>query len=158
MSANLQTTPELPATRRRPSTAARRFGYLIAILVNAAILYLINVEPSWRVVPFLTSATVAVLPWINGSIIVGMAANLVYLFTDQRWVRAAGDLATTAVGLAAMFQLWIVFPFEFHPAAPWTLLTRILITLAIAGSAIAIVVQLIRFVQVLARPPRHDGT
>jgi hypothetical protein len=151
MSANLQATPESRAARRRPSAAVRRAGYLIAILLNAAILYFINVWPGWQVVPFLTSATTAVLPWINGSIIVGMVANVVYLFADARWVRAVGDMATTAVGLAAMVQVWTVFPFEFSPATPWTLLARIVIALAIAGSAIAIVVQFVTFVRELAR-------
>ena len=150
MSANVQAA-ESRATRRRPSAAVRRAGYLIAIFLNAVILYFINVEPSWHVVPFLTSATVEVLPWINGSIVVGMVANLVYLFADARWVRAVGDLVTTAVGLAAMVQLWIVFPFEFDPAAPWTLLTRMVIALAVVGSAIAIVVQFVTFVRELAR-------
>jgi hypothetical protein len=151
MSANLQATPESRAARRRPSAAVRRAGYLIAILVNAAILYFINVWPGWHVVPFLTSATAVVLPWINGSIIVGMVANAVYLFADPRWLRAVGDIATTAVGLAAMVQVWIVFPFEFSPATPWTLLARTVIALAIAGSAIAIVVQFVTFVRELAR-------
>lgn len=151
MSANLQATPELHATRRRPGAAVRRAGYVIAILINAAILYVINVWPSWHAVPFLTSATIAVLPWINASIIVGMVANVVYLVADQRWVRAVGDVATTAVGLAAMIQLWIVFPFEFDPATPWTLLARLVIALGVAGSAVAIVVQFITFVRELSR-------
>jgi hypothetical protein len=151
MSANLQATSESRATRRRPSAAVRRAGYLIAILINAALLYLINVWPSWHVVPFLTPATTAVLPWINGSIIVGMVANAVYLFVDARWVRAFGDVATTAVGLAALVQVWIVFPFEFNPATPWTLLARLVIALTVAGSAIAIVVQFVTFVRELAR-------
>jgi hypothetical protein len=155
MSANLQATPELPDTRRRPSAAVRRAGYVIAILVNAVLLYIINVQPSWHAVPFLTSATVEVLPWINGSIIVGMVANVVYLFADERWMRAIGDVATTSVGLAAMVQLWTVFPFEFDPAEPWTILARIVIGLAIAGSVIAIIVQFITFVRELARTAGH---
>jgi hypothetical protein len=156
MSANLQAMP--PVTRRRPSAAVRRAGYLIAILVNAVILYIINVQPSWQAVPFLTPATVEVLPWINGAIIVGIVANVVYLFADARWMRAIGDVATTSVGLAATVQLWAVFPFAFDPAEPWTILARMLIALAIAGSMIAIVVQLITFVRELARPRGHSAT
>jgi hypothetical protein len=114
MSADVQATPERDAGRR-PSAAVRRSGYLIAILVNGAILYVVNVWPSWHAVPFLTSAKTAVLPWINASIIVGMVANAIYLFVDPRWLRAAGDVVTTAVGLAAMLQLWAVFPFALGP-------------------------------------------
>ena len=86
---------------RRPGTAARRFGYLVAVLVNGGLLYAANVWPGWEAVPFLTSETHQVLGLVNASILVSAAVNLVYLVTNPRWLRALGDVVTTGVGIAA---------------------------------------------------------
>jgi hypothetical protein len=56
----------------RPPIFARRFGYLIAVAVNAAILYAANVWPGWRAVPFLTEATLQVLWLVNVSLAVAL--------------------------------------------------------------------------------------
>jgi len=153
MTADPQATNDSTRTARRaPSVGARRFGYVVAILINGVLLYLINVWPTWEVFPWLTRSTAEVIPWINASIIVGMIANVLYLFYDRRWFKAIGDLVTTSVGLAAMLQLWEVFPFDFGDlTVPWALLTRILIGLAIVGSAIAIVVQVVILVREIVR-------
>lgn len=42
-----------------------------------------------------------------------MVANLVYLLHDPRWLKALGDVVTTAVGLVAVLRMWAVFPFDF---------------------------------------------
>jgi hypothetical protein len=44
---------------RRPSAAARRAGYLIGIAVSAALLFVLNGQPGWQALPFLTSDTSA---------------------------------------------------------------------------------------------------
>ncbi|MCK8672868.1 hypothetical protein M1M07_17375 [Rhodococcus sp. HM1] len=128
---------------RSRSAAARRVGYVVAVLIDAAMLYAINVRPGWEVVPFLTEDTPAVLGWVNASIVVGLVANLVYLVRDPRWLKALGDIATTAVGLVALLRIWQVFPFDFGTDAfDWPLVVRILLGLGIVGSGIAILVTL----------------
>jgi hypothetical protein len=72
-------------------------------------------------------------------------------------LRALGDVFTASIGLAAMLQVWTVFPFDFgDTTVPWDLLTRMLIVIAIAGSAIAILVQAIVFVRELIRTQRGE--
>ena len=115
MTTNTPTTDDRAGNPRKvQSAAARRFGYFLAILINGAILYVINVWPTWHVVPWLTLATSEVVPWVNASIIVGMVANAVYLLVDRRWLKAIGDVATTSVGLAAMLQLSGTFSLRFR--------------------------------------------
>ena len=43
--------------KHRPPVAARRFGYVLAALLNAVLLYAVNVWPGWESVPFLTADT-----------------------------------------------------------------------------------------------------
>jgi len=65
--------------RERPAVGARRLGYTIAVVVNAVLLYAVNVWPGWQAVPFLTAETAAVVPLVNASVLVSLVANAVYV-------------------------------------------------------------------------------
>lgn len=142
------TTVTAPRARpRRPSVAARRTGYVIAIGVNAALLWLANVAPGWEVLPFLTTDMERVMPLVNASMMAGVAANVLYLAADPKWLKALGDIVTTAVGIVAMVAIWQVFPFDFGDASfDWALLFRWVLGVGIVGSAIAIVVNVVSLV------------
>ena len=144
------TSPSRRRTKARPSRAARRFGYVVAIVLNAAMLYAINVWPGWDVVPFLTDDTVDVLEVVNASIVATMAANLVYVFRDPPRVKALGDVVTTVVGLVAMVVIWRVFPLDL--SSGWETVARALLAIGIVGSGIAIVTGIVRLVR-----PRPAG-
>jgi hypothetical protein len=123
-------------TKPRPALGARRAGYVVAVLLNALMLYAVNVWPGWDAVPFLTGDTVDVLDLVNASIVVNLAANVVFLFRDTPRVKALGDLVTTAVGLLPMVALWRVFPFDL--SAGWDTVARILLGVGMAGSVVGI--------------------
>jgi hypothetical protein len=145
----------LTAAPRRPTVSAGRFGYVIGILINAALLYAANVWPGWEAVPFLTEATVLVIGLVNASILVNLAANLVYLMTDPPWLKALGTMLTTAVGILAMVRIWQVFPFDFDGASfDWSLVVRILLGLGIVGGAIGIIAAFVSFVRSLGTDSR----
>jgi len=128
----------------------------VAIVINAVLLYLINRSPGWRAVPFLTDDTAQVLWLVNASILAGIVANCVYPVWDPRWLRAVGDIVTTSIGLAAMVQLWSVFPFAFGDAAiNWDLVARWVIGVGIAGSVIAIIVALYQLGRLLPARIQH---
>lgn len=129
----------------RPGPGVRRFGYVVAAAVNAALLYLVNVRPGWDAAPFLTDATTSVLGAVNASIAVGLVANLVYLAADPVRLRALGDAVTTSVGLYAMVRVWQVFPFDVTDG--WTTVLRVLLAVGMAGSAIAVVAAVVRLVR-----------
>ena len=128
-----------PGTRPRPPRPARRFGYLIGAAVNGALLWLANVAPGWEALPFLTPEFAVVLPLVNASILAGVIVNLIYVATDPPWLRAAGDLVTAAIGLAAMVALWRAFPFVFTGQSfAWEPVVRLVLGLGIFGSVIGI--------------------
>jgi hypothetical protein len=133
---------------KRPSVGARRAGYAIAVLLNAALLVLVNRWPGWEALPFLTTDTRLVIAVVNASVLVNLAANLVYLARDPRWLKALGDTLTTGVGLVAMVRIWQVFPFDFGDSSvDWTLLARVALGLGIAGAAIGVIVNAVGFVK-----------
>ncbi len=128
---------------RRPSPAARRAGYVVAVLVNAALLYLVNVAPGWQAVPFLTEATEQVIGVVNLSLWAGVVANLAYLAADPRWLRALGELVTTVISLVVMVRMWQVFPFAFGDAGYWRVLFRLALGVGIFGATVGALAQLV---------------
>jgi len=144
--------------QRRPKPAARRFGYTLAMAVNAALLYLVNVSPSWDAVPFLTHDTSQVIGWVNASIAAGIIANALYLAMDQRWFRALGEIVVTAIGLVALVRLWQVFPFTFDDEGfPWHLIVRWVLGIGVVGSAIGMIANLVAFLRALGSPDDVHG-
>jgi uncharacterized integral membrane protein len=140
------------AARRRTPPAARRFGYVVAVLINAAMWYAVNRWPGWDVLPFLTDETRRVLNLVNVVIIANLVANLIYLLRDPPWLKALGDIVTTALGTLAAVRIWQVFPFEFAEGGiDWALVVRVLLAVAIVGGAIGIVAAVVKLV-------RHRGT
>ena len=135
---------------RRPSAGVRRTGYMFAIAFGVAFLIVLNGWPGWQAMPFLTAAASQVIWLVNVSLAAGIAANIVYLAYDPPGLKAAGDLVTTGIGLAAAIRVWQVFPFDFRGSGAWGVTARALLIVAIAGSCIALVVQLVQLVRALA--------
>ncbi|HZK59957.1 MAG TPA: hypothetical protein VFC59_08875 [Cryobacterium sp.] len=139
-----------PPTASPAGGPARRVGYLIAALINGALLYFANVWPGWQVLPFLADNARQVLDIVNVSLIAGIVVNVVYLFLDLSWLKALGDLVTLGIGLAVLARLWQVFPFDFQGSSfDWALLVRILLVVAGVGSAIGIIVQVVMLIRSL---------
>jgi hypothetical protein len=140
---------------RRPPAGARRAGYGVAIGFGAALLFVLNGWPGWQAVPFLTSSTDQVLWLVNLSLAAGIAANIVYLAYDPPWVKSLGDLATTGIGLVTAIRIWQVFPFAV--SSGWSIAVRTLLVVTIAGSCIALVVQIVSLARWLTGHTPHGG-
>jgi hypothetical protein len=140
---------------RRPPAGTRRAGYGAAIGFSAALLFVLNGWPGWQAVPFLTSSTDQVLWLVNLSLAAGIAANIVYLAYDPPWVKSLGDLATTGIGLVTAIRIWQVFPFAV--SSGWSIAVRTLLVVTIAGSCIALVVQIVSLARWLTGHTPHGG-
>ena len=140
---------------RRPSAGARRAGYGLAIVFSTALLIILNGSPGWQAIPFLTSDTTQVLWLVNLSLAAGIAANAVYLVHDSPGVKVPGDLVTTGIGLVTAIRILQVFPFAL--SSGWSTAVRVLLVIAIAGSCIALVVQIVALARWLAGHASHGG-
>lgn len=142
-----------PRAKPRPSAAARRFGYVVAAAVNVAFWVVIHVWPGWQEAPFLTSATEDVLPWVDAQIAASIVVNAVWLLVDPRWLRALGEMITAAVGVAAVARILTVFPFSFDDdGVPWEQWVRFALVVALVGTAIGVLANLVAFVRALRDP------
>jgi hypothetical protein len=125
-------------------TVTSRGGNVGSALVNAAMLWGINIWPGWQVLPFLTSDMTRVLGIINASLTAGIVANLVFAVIRNRGIMALGNLVVLGIGLAAVLRLWEVFPFDFGDSwSGWPVVVRVLLGLGIAGSIIGALVEIV---------------
>ena len=132
------TVTATPRTRRRAGPVARRFGYLVAVAADLAVLYLANRWPGWDAVPFLTDETEDVIGIFNASVVVSLVVHTTYFIVDPLWLKAVGDLVTTMFGILVMGAVWRVWPFDFDDDwSGWGLLFHLLLLVGIVGSAIA---------------------
>ena len=132
-------------------TVATRGGNLGSVLVNAALLWGINVWPGWKTVPFLTADMDRVLGIINASLTAGIIANLVFVVIRNRGVVALGNLVVLGIGLAATLRLLEVFPFDFGNSwSGWPVVVRVLLVLGIVGTIIGAMVEIVALFRSLA--------
>jgi hypothetical protein len=147
MSATVQDQRQ-PQTGGRRSVAARRGGYVVSILINAALIYLLDAHPGWRAVPFLTPAASQVIGLFTAALAAGIAANVLYLIADPPRLRAFGDLVTLTISLIATVRILQVFPFAFHGSmAFWTMLVRTLLIIGLVGACLGLVYSLVTLVK-----------
>jgi hypothetical protein len=139
------TQPKPAPTKPRPSPSTRRFGYVVAILVNVALLIAANNLLAWDIFPFLTSDFERVLPILNVSLGAAVFVNLMYLGFDATWFTSLTQIGLLAISLVVTVRLYQVFPFDFSayefgwkPVAEWALI------LAMVGVGIGVVAELVR--------------
>jgi hypothetical protein len=146
------------ASRRQPRQAkpraprrARVLGYLVAVAINVAFIWLVNVAPGWRWLPFLTGDFSRVVGLVTLSFVISAAVNLVYVALDPLWMKRLGDALTTAVGFVVMLQLFQIFPFDFGAQwAGWETPFRVLLGLGCLGAAIGVLANLAMLARNLA--------
>lgn len=137
------TTPSAPTA----PTSNKRFGYAVAVGVNAALLWVVLNIQSWDLLPFLTDRFSEVVPWVAVSLVVSMLANLAYQVDDSPTVHAFGDLATSLIGAWAAYRMLVVFPFEFSGGGfDGSTVIRVLLIIAIVGGGIGAFTALVRLV------------
>jgi hypothetical protein len=135
----------------RRSRVGARFGYLVAAGVNAGLLWAVNNLITWQWPPFLTDDFARVLPVINLSLAASMSCNLIYLAHDPPWLKTLSQAGLAAIALTATVRLYTVFPFDLSAAGPGPGVVRAFLLLAMFGSVVAIISNLVGFTRELVR-------
>jgi hypothetical protein len=134
-----------PAASRSSANSQelRRVGYLVAMLVNGALLYVFHQLVAWGA-PWITEDWALVLPTFDLSIGATIVANMIYYSHDPRWLRRVGQIALNMLGLRAMFAVLTVFPFDlgFSMAENGLRVSLIVVMVGIAIGTLAEVVGL----------------
>ncbi|MDH3261409.1 MAG: hypothetical protein OEM81_05340 [Acidimicrobiia bacterium] len=138
-----QTKPN--PSKASPSPATRRFGYSVAVLINAAMLVAVNNLLAWDILSFLTDDFERVIPIITVSLGASIFVNLVYLFYDPGWFKSLSQIGLLGISMAATVRIYQVFPFDFSAFEfNWTTATRVVLILAMVGVGIGVVAELVK--------------
>ena len=130
------------------SRIGTRVGYVVTIIVDAALLFVANNILAWGWIPWLTDGFTEVLPILNVSLIATMVVNAVYLFYDPRWFKSLCEIGLLAISIAVTVTLYRVFPFDFSDTAwNWDAITRVILVLLSLAMAAAIVGQAVALVR-----------
>lgn len=133
--------------RTRPTTT-RRVGYVIAIIINAALLVVVNNLLEWGWISWLTDDWEEVLPLLNLSLAATIIVNVIYLAYDAEWFKSVCELGLLPISLAVTIRTYQVFPFDFSAYdGNWETLARLVLVFAMIGIGIAMVVQVVKLVR-----------
>jgi len=129
---------------QKPPSAGRRFGYLISILINTAIYYVINNFPIWNFIPFLTEQYQQVLWIANLSLGANIFMYATFMVYDLRWYRNLMQAVVNAFTIYSIHIFRTVFPLDLVDGlAHWVnigllilIVIMILATILEIGSAV----------------------
>ena len=153
----------VPARRSSPrSRTTRRVGYVVAALVDGAVLWVANHLLGWGWPPFLTDGFEDLLPWVNMSLVSTIAVNLLWTWRDPAWFKRLAQLGLNAISLVVIVRSWQIFPLDFTGYwSGWATLARIALGIAFFGVVVDTVTRLVgltRAAQHSAERHRSHGT
>ncbi len=131
-----------------PSSASRRFGYFVSVLINVAMLIVVNNLVTWDILPFLTGDFDRVVPIITVSLGAAILANLAYIAYDAGWFRSLTQIGLLLISLAATIRLYQVFPFDFAAYEfNWTAVGKGVLILAMVGVVVGMITEAVKLAQ-----------
>ena len=136
----------------------RKFGYLVAALVNLFLLWIANHLLEWAWPAFLTAEWNDLLPLVRFSLWATVAVNVLWMLHDPAWFRHLAQAGLNAVTLVVIIETWQIFPFDFSGYANgWELATHITIIVGIVGSGIGVVAELAKLIGTAGHHPLGHG-
>ncbi|MDP2965879.1 MAG: hypothetical protein Q8N39_07575 [Pelolinea sp.] len=96
-------------SQNKMPSPARQFGYIIAIAVNIALIYIANNLLNWNV-PFLTKDYTQCLWAVNLSLGVTIFINFIFIFFDRKWFKNLMQAFGNVFAFISGFIFWRVFP------------------------------------------------
>lgn len=135
-----------------PSAPARKFGYLVAVAVNAVLLWVVHNLLDWEWTRFITEEWDQVLPILTTSLIAAIVVNTLYIVFDPKWFKSLTQIVLSGISLAVTVRMLRVFPFDFTAYDfPWETFVRVGLVVGIVGISIAIVVETVKLIGAIAR-------
>lgn len=128
---------------------------IVSLVVNLALLLLLNVVPGWQALPFLTEQAALVVPYVSFSLAAAAVGAGLQLLAPTAWMRGLTGAIGSAFALIASVALWQVFPFDVPD--PWPVILRILIGLGIFGAIVGMISGGVGFARGLLTQRKGNG-
>lgn len=140
------------ASGKRASTAARRSGYVAAIVINSILLLVAHNLLSWGWPAFLTEDFAGLIPLINLSLGATILINFAYLNYDPDWFKSSTQIGLGSISMVLAVRTFQLFPFDFTGYEfNWEPIARVMIVVSMVGIGIGLIVELVKLVSLAAR-------
>lgn len=117
--------------------------YVANIVINTILIYVWGNLVQW--LPFLTDEFYKVLRLFYISFALTILANVLFLVYDGRVFKHLIKFGLNAFSIYVMVTIYKIFPFDFSTySGDWNQIVRILLVLAIFGTAIGSLVELLK--------------
>ena len=134
------------------SVATRRLGYGITMLVNAAMIVVVNNILEWGWFSWLANDFELLIPIINLSLMSSILVNLAYMVYDAEWFKSMCEIGLLVISITVAVRTFQVFPFDFSAYSwDWEATTKMIIAFAIIGMSIALIVNAVKLIVILVR-------
>lgn len=134
----------------------RMGNYIASLVLGGVFLWVMNALPSWNV-PVLLESYARALPAINLSLWVQIAMNIVLIFYHPRFFHHLGQIVIAGFSIFAIATIVTVFPLDFsvivvpRGVPSLNLIARLVLIIALGGTAIGAVVHFFKFLAHLFR-------
>lgn len=133
----------------KQASGGKKFGYVVSMLVNAALIYVFNNLLTWNI-PYLLPTFEGCLWAIRLSLSATIFINFIYIFFDENWFHHLMQAILNVFSWISIYFLYTIFPFTF-PADLWTQITKIAFLFLLVVIPIGTLVELIQFFRKLNR-------
>jgi hypothetical protein len=149
MKQEVNNTETRKKNKMKPGPGARKVGYIAAIIALFIIIYILRHLREWGLT-FLTEDFDKCLFYIELSIYVTMAANVLFIIYDPRWFKHLLQVVTGVAGAVALIMLYVIFPFDFSPEN-WDKWGKIILLILFGFTIIGIIADLVKGIRWLSR-------
>ena len=143
------------ASRSGTGAGARSGGYLLTIVINALLLYVVHHLVAWEV-GFITPAWNDVLWAVDLSLQATIVANVLFLIYDARWFHCLVQVVPAGIAAFAIWWLYQIFPFDLGSPGMNDLGRLALVALMLAatvGTLFAAIIGIVDLVRFIVEPP-----
>lgn len=133
-------------------TTGRRVGYIVTILVNAALFFVFNNLHKWPVSFITITEDFSKVLWaINLSLAVAGFVNFIYLFFDPKWFRSLMQAVQNCFSLLSTYTFYKVFPLDL-PGSIFEKWAKIGLIVIMGLTCLGIIVEAINFLRWISKP------
>ncbi|HAF62377.1 MAG TPA: hypothetical protein DCK95_08625 [Anaerolineaceae bacterium] len=133
----------------KQATPGKKFGYFVAMVINAALIYVFEHLLAWNI-PYLLPTFAGCLWAIRLSLSVTIFVNFIYIFYDVDWFHHLMQVIENVFSWISVYFIYSIFPFEF-PAEMWNQGVKIALIIILVLIPIGTLVELIQFFRKLNR-------
>jgi len=127
------------------ASAGKKFGYVAAMIVNAALIYVFNNLLNWNI-SYLLPTFQGCLWAIQLSLSVTIFVNFIYIFYDTAWFHHLMQAVENVFSWISIYFIYTIFPFEF-PVQIWLQGIKIALIVVLVLIPISTLVELIQFLR-----------